>query len=81
MATSQEDATEWTIKRAKQECPLEFHRKWHKKQYVFNAKIGDRIKAVAKVKKINVQMEKDVKVAQEALDELRVGRWFTRLGS
>ena len=79
MATSQ-DATKRAIKRAKQECLLEFCRKWHEKQYVFNVKVGDRIEAAAKVKKINVQMEKDDKVAQEAVGELRAGRQLARLG-
>ena len=74
VAASHEDATERALKRVKRDRPLEFKRKGHEEQYVFNAEIGDRIEAaVRKIKKINAPTEKDAKTAQEALNELREG--------
>ena len=74
VAASQEDATERALKRAKRDRPLEFRKKGHEEQYLFNAEISDRIESAAKkIKKITAPSEKDAKVAQDALDELHEG--------
>ena len=43
MAASQEDATKRALKRAKRDHPLEFKKKGHEEQYLFNAEVVDRI--------------------------------------
>ena len=53
VATAQEDATERAIKRAKRDRPIEFKRKGHQEQYVFNEEVDDRLEAAAKkIKKL-----------------------------
>jgi len=55
-----EDAMERALKQARQYCPLEFRRKVHEEQYLFNAEVGDRIESAAK--KISTSSDKEVKV-------------------
>ena len=74
MAASQEDATEQALKRAKRDCPLEFRKKGHEEQYLFNVEIRDRIESAAKkIKKMSTPSDKDAKVTQDAFDKLHVG--------
>lgn len=53
---------------------MEFRRKGNEEQYFFNAGVGDRMEAAAKrVKKANPATDKDVRILQDALDELQEG--------
>ena len=53
VAAAQEDATERAIKRAKRDRLIEFKRKGHQEQYVFNEEVDDHLEAaVKKIKKL-----------------------------
>ena len=74
VTAAQEDATERAIKRAKRDRPIEFKRKGHQEQYVFNKEVDDRLEAAAKkIKKLAPAAAdgKSKKFLQEALDELK----------
>jgi len=76
VATSQEDVTKRAIKRAKQDCLLEFRKKGHEEQYYLNANVGDRIKVAAKkMKKVTPASEKEAKLLQDTLDKLKEGMY------
>ena len=71
------DATERALKRAKRDRPIEFKRKEHQEQYVFNEEVEDHLEAAAKKIKRLAPMAKDgdlKKFLQEALDELKEGQ-------
>jgi len=53
---------------------MDFCRKGNEEQFIFNAGVGDKIEAAAKkVKKIHSANDKEVKILQDALDELKEG--------
>jgi len=71
---AQEDATERAIKRAKRERPLEFKNKGHREQFSFNSEVADHVDAAArKLQKLTPAGEKERKVIEEALEELKEG--------
>ena len=74
VASGQEDATERAVKRAKRERPYEFRKKGHQEQYLFNAEVTDRVETAAKkLQKLAPTGEKEKKIVEEALDELKEG--------
>lgn len=77
VAAANEDATERALKRAKRDRPIEFKRKGHQEQYVFNEEVDDRLEAAAKKIKRLAPTATDgdsKKLLQEALDELKEGQ-------
>ena len=77
IAAAQEDATERAIKSAKRDHPIEFKRKGHQEQYVFNEEVDDCLEAAAKkIKKLApVAVDSESKkFLQEALEELKEGQ-------
>ena len=73
VAAANEDATE----RAKRDRPIEFERKGHQEQYVFNEEVEDRLEAATKKIKRLAPTATDgdsKKFLQEALDELKEGQ-------
>ena len=72
-----EDATERALKRAKHDRLIEFKRKGHQEQCVFNEEVEDHLEAAAKKIKRFAPMATDgnlKKFLQEALDELKEGQ-------
>ena len=77
VAAVQADATEQALKRAKRDRPVEFKRKGHQEQYIFNEEVEDRFEAAAKKSKKLTPTATDgdlKKCLQEALDELKEGQ-------
>ena len=77
VAAVNEDATERALKRAKRDRPIEFKRKGHQEQYVFNEEVEDRLEAAAKkIKRLapTATYGDSKKFLQEALDELKEGQ-------
>ena len=62
------------IKWAKRERPYEFRKKEHQEQYLFNAEVTDRVETAAKkLQKLALTDEKEKKIVEEALEELKEG--------
>ena len=71
---SQQDATERAIKWAKRDHPYEFRKKGHQEQYIFNGEVADRVKtATKKLLKLAPAGEKDKKIVEETVMELKEG--------
>ena len=72
--TSNLEAAEKAVKKAKRERPLEFKRKGHEEQYRFNQDIGDCIaSATNHIAKIATPGEKDKAAMERAVKELQEG--------
>ena len=71
------DATEQALKRAKHDRPIEFKRKGHQEQYVFNEEVEDHLEAaVKKIKRLTPTTTDgdSKKFLQKALEELKEGQ-------
>ena len=74
VTASQQDTTERAIKRAKRDRPYEFRTKGHQEQYLFNAEFADRVEtATSKLQKLALAGEKEKKIVEETLEELKEG--------
>ena len=74
VTASQQDTTERAIKRAKRDRPYEFRKKGHQEQYLFNAEVADGVEtATSKLQKLALAGEKEKKIVEETLEELKEG--------
>ena len=72
--SSNQDAAERAVKKAKRGRPLEFKRKGHEEQFYFNQDIGDCIaSAMRHLDKIATLAEKDKAAMEKAVKELEEG--------
>ena len=76
VTAANEDATERALKRAKRDRPIEFKRKGHQEQYIFNEEVEDHLESTAKIKRLAPMVTDgdSKKFLQEALDELKEGQ-------
>ena len=72
--SSNQDAAERAVKKAKRERPLEFKRKGHEEQFYFNQDVGDCIAAATRhLGKIATPAEKEKAAMEKAVKELEEG--------
>ena len=72
--SSQLEATEKAVKKAKQEQPLEFKKKGHEEQYYFNQDINDCIiAATQQLGRINPSSDRDKTAVEKTIKKLEEG--------
>jgi len=69
----QEDATEQALKRARKERPLEFNRKGHEEQFLFNQQVQGNIASASRQLGKLEATDRDKAVLEKARDELMEG--------
>ena len=71
---AEETATEHATKWIKQQSPLELKNKGRQEQFSFNSEVADHVEATAKkLQKLTPAGEREMKVIEEALEELQEG--------
>ena len=74
VVATQMDVTEWAIKKARRDCPYEFWRKGHEEQFLFNAKVADKINVANKrLSKVVPPSEKDKAAIKQGMEDLKQG--------